>query len=57
MGERKGLEGREAVPAQGHRPCVGMEPPESPVFCGAKNAPKFLKIFVMLNYWLDVPGG
>jgi hypothetical protein len=31
-----------AVPAQGRRPCVGTEPPQSPVFCGsaAKNAPK-----------------
>jgi hypothetical protein len=37
---RKGLEGREAVAAQGRRPCVATEPPESPVFCGAKNAPK-----------------
>jgi hypothetical protein len=33
---RKGLEGREAVtPHSG-----GTEPPQSPVFYGAKNAPK-----------------
>jgi hypothetical protein len=41
---RKGLEGRghrrwPSAAAQGHRPCVAAEPPQSPVFCGAKNAP------------------
>jgi hypothetical protein len=36
---RKGLEGRGAA-------AQAAEPPESPVFCGAKNAPKFSKIFV-----------
>jgi hypothetical protein len=33
---RKGLEGRGAVTARS----AVTEPPESPVFCGAKNAPK-----------------
>jgi hypothetical protein len=37
---RKGLEGREAAAAQGRRPCVAAEPPESPVFGAAENAPK-----------------
>jgi hypothetical protein len=33
---RKGLEGRGAVTAHS----AVTEPPQSPVFCGAKNAPK-----------------
>jgi hypothetical protein len=37
---RKGLEGRGAAAAQGRRPCVAAEPPESPVFGAAANAPK-----------------
>jgi hypothetical protein len=47
---RKGLEGRGAAAAQGRRPCGAAEPPQSPVFCGAKNAPKFSKIFIMLMW-------
>jgi hypothetical protein len=38
------LEGREAVVARS----VTTEPPQSPVFCGAKNAPKSLKKYGFL---------
>jgi hypothetical protein len=48
---RKGLEGREAVaPSIKTMRCMVFmlgvtEPPQSPVFCGAKNAPKKLLVY------------